>query len=61
MILKILLIDMIIVAIFMFLVILGSNIDKTDRENEIEDKEQMEYLRKYKSSRQKNNRKNSKK
>lgn len=49
MIIKILLVDMIIVAIFMFLVIVGSNIDETDREKEIEDKEQMEYLRNYKN------------
>lgn len=53
MIVKILLIDMFIVAIFMYLVILGASKGKTTKEIEMEDNEQMEYLKKYKSRRQK--------
>ena len=47
MILKILLIDMIIVAVLMYLVLLGANMSKTAEEREMEDKEQIEYLKKY--------------
>lgn len=47
MILKILLIDMVIIALFMYLVILGASKSKTFEEIEYEDKEQMEYLKKY--------------
>ena len=47
MIVKILLIDMIIIAVLMYLVILGASKSKTAEEREIEDKEQIEYLKKY--------------
>lgn len=45
MILRILLIDMFIIAIFMYLVILGASKCKTAEEIEMEDKEQMEQLK----------------
>lgn len=54
MILKILLIDMIIVAVLMYLVLLGANMSKTAEEREMEDKEQIKYLKKYNSRRKKN-------
>lgn len=54
MILKILLIDMIIVAVLMYLVLLGANMSKTAEEKEMEDKEQIKYLQKYNSRRKKN-------
>lgn len=54
MILKILLIDMIIIAVLMYLVLLGANMSKTAEEQELEDREQMEYLKKYKSRRKRN-------
>ena len=47
MIFKILLIDMIIIAVLMYLVILGASKSKTAEEREMEDKEQIEYLKKY--------------
>ena len=53
-ILKILLIDMIIVAVLMYLVLLGANMSKTAEEREMEDKEQIKYLKKYNSRRKKN-------
>lgn len=46
MILKILLIDMIIIAVLMYLVLLGANMSKTAEEQELEDREQIEYLKK---------------
>ncbi len=61
MIFKILLINMFIIAVFMYLVLLGANKCKTAKEIEIEDKEQMEYLKKYNCRRQNNGRKNKKK
>ncbi len=61
MILKILIIDMFIIAIFMYLVLLGASKCKTAEEIKIEDKEQMEYLKKYNCRRQNNGRKNKKK
>ena len=54
MILKILLIDMIIVAVLMYLVLLGANMSKTAEEREMEDKEQIKYLKKYNRKRKKN-------
>lgn len=33
----------IIVAIFMYLIIIGGSMNKTDKEKELEDKEQMKY------------------
>ena len=54
MIVKILLIDMLIIAILMYLVILGANKTKTAEEREMEDKEQIKYLKKYNSRRKKN-------
>ena len=47
---------MIIIAILMYLVLLGANMSKTTEEKEMEDKEQIEYLKKYKSRRKKNER-----
>ncbi len=58
MILKILLIDMIIIAVLMYLVLLGANMLKTEEEQEIEDREQMEYLKKYKSRRKRDEQQN---
>ena len=54
MIFKILLIDMIIIAVLMYLVIVGANMCKTAEEREMEDKEQIKYLKKYNSRRKKN-------
>ncbi len=54
MILKILLIDMIIIAVLMYLVIVGANMCKTAEEREMENNEEMEYLKKYDSRRKKN-------
>ena len=45
MILRILLIDMFIIAIFMYLLLLGASKCKTAEEIEMEDKEQMEQLK----------------
>lgn len=39
----------VILSIFAMLVVIGSNINKSDAERKIEDKEQMEFLRKYKN------------
>ncbi len=61
MILKILITDMFIIAIFMYLVILGASKCKTAEEIEIEDKEQMEYLKNHNCRRQKDDRQNKKK
>lgn len=58
MILKILLIDMIIIAVLMYLVLLGANMSKTAEEQEIEDREQMKYLKKYKSRRKRDEQQN---
>lgn len=58
MVLKILLIDMFIIAIFMYLIILGANKDKTVEERKLEDKEQIEYLKRYSLRRQKSGKKN---
>lgn len=41
----ILLICMFIIAVCMYIVILGGNLDKTAEEIEMEDKEQMEYIK----------------
>ena len=54
MIFKILLIDMIIIAVLMYLVIVGANMFKTAEEREMENNEEMEYLKKYDSRRKKN-------
>ena len=54
MILKILLIDMIIIAVFMYLLILGANKCKTAEEKELEDKEQMEQIKNCNCRRQEN-------
>ena len=61
MIVKILLIIMIIIAVFLYLVILGASKNKTARERELEDIEEMKYLKNYNSRRQKNDRQNKKK
>ena len=53
MILKILIINMIVIAVLMYLVILGASKNKTAAEIEQEDKEQIEQLKKY-CGRQKN-------
>ena len=53
MILKILIINMIVIAVLMYLVILGASKNKTAEEIEQEDKEQIEQLKKY-CGRQKN-------
>ena len=45
---------MIIVAVLMYLVLLGANMSKTAEEREMEDKEQIKYLKKYNSRRKKN-------
>ena len=37
-----------LITTFLYLIILGSNKNKNERERQIEDKEQMEYLRNYK-------------
>ncbi len=57
MIIRITLIIMIIIAFFLYLIILGASKFKTKQEIDLEDKEQMEYLKNYKS-RWKNDRKN---
>ena len=56
MIFKILLIDMIIIAVLMYLVLLGANMSKTAEEQELEDREQIEYLKNYNSRRKRNER-----
>lgn len=61
MVVKILLIDMFIVAVFMYLVILGASKNKTAEERRLEDKEQMEYLRNYNCRRQKDDKQSKKK
>ena len=38
----------IVIALGMYLVIVGSNINKTDEERRLEDEEQMNYLKNYK-------------
>lgn len=38
----------IVIALGMYLVIVGSNINKTDEERRLEDEEQMNYLKSYK-------------
>ncbi len=53
MVLKILLIDMFILAIFMYLIILGASKSKTAEERRLEDIEQIEYLANYNCRRQK--------
>lgn len=53
MVLKILLIDMFILAIFMYLIILGASKSKTAEERRLEDIEQIEYLANYNRRRQK--------
>lgn len=45
MILKILLINMFIIAVFMYLLLVGANKCKTAEERELEDKEQMEQVK----------------
>ena len=50
MILKILLIGIIIIAILMYLIILGANRNITDEERRYEDEEQAKALRKMKTS-----------
>ncbi len=37
------------ITVFMYLVIIGANRNKTDEENLYEDQEQIEYLKKYKN------------
>ena len=56
MILKMLLIDMIIIAVFMYLLILGANKCKTAEERELEGNEQMEQIKKCNCRRQNNDR-----
>ena len=51
-----LLIIMLIVAIFMILIIIGSNIEKSEYERYLEDKEQQAYIKDYME--QKKNKKN---
>ena len=41
----ILLVIFVLIGIFTYLIILGASINKSDREREIENQEQMEYLR----------------
>ena len=53
MVLKILLIDMFILAIFMYLIILGASKSKTAEERRLGDIEQIEYLANYNRRRQK--------
>ena len=36
-----------LITIFTYLIILGSNMSKSDFEKQIEDEEQMEYIKKY--------------
>lgn len=61
MIIKILLIDMFITAIFMYLVILGANKNKTEEEIEMDRKEEEIYLKEQDSRRQKSDKQNKKK
>ncbi len=44
---EVIIIILIIIAIFTYLIILGGNMQKTQEEQEIEDKEQMEYIKDY--------------
>lgn len=43
-----------LVTIFMYLVILSGSINKSNEEKQIEDKEQMNYLEKYKNTKKEN-------
>lgn len=48
-----------LITIFTYLIILGSNMSKSDYEKQIEDEEQMEYIKNYgKRRKRKNGRKN---
>ena len=46
--LKLFIVFSIVIALGMYLVIVGSNINKTDEERRLEDEEQMNYLKSYK-------------
>jgi len=46
--LKLLIVFSIVIALGMYLVIVGGNINKTDEERRLEDEEQMNYLKNYK-------------
>lgn len=46
--LKLFIAFLIVIALGMYLVIVGGNINKTDEERRLEDEEQMNYLKNYK-------------
>lgn len=50
-ILKLFIVFSVVIALGMYLVIVGGNINKTDEERRLEDEEQMNYLKKYKNNR----------
>ena len=47
MIVAMLVVSLLAIAFFTYILLIGANMDKTDREREIEDNEQLEYIRNY--------------
>lgn len=50
--LKLFIVLSIVIALGMYLVIVGGNITKTDEERRLEDEEQMNYLKNYKNNKE---------
>lgn len=49
MIVAIIVTSLLAIAVFTYILFIGANMNKTDEERELEDKEQIEYLRNYKN------------
>lgn len=47
MIIAIIVISLLAITFFTYILLMSANMDKTDREREIEDNEQLEYIRNY--------------
>lgn len=47
MIVAMLVVSLLAIAFFTYILLISANMDKTDREREIEDNEQLEYIRNY--------------
>ena len=49
MIVAMLVVSLLAITFFTYILLISANMDKTDREREIEDNEQLEYIRNYKN------------
>ena len=49
MIVAMIVVSLLAITFFTYILLISANMDKTDREREIEDKEQLEYIRNYKN------------